>query len=109
MFSPMIVPTRVKAGGAGAGGCAATVGVGSGAAAIVGVRGRRDAEKSGRSRVAESFEMGTAHKGFPVVGSLGAGRPASVDASPFTSGRALSVSIAASEVPEGRGWAKPAT
>lgn len=69
LFSPMIVPTKVKGGLSGAGGCTATVGVGAGAAATVGVRGRRDAEKSGRSRVAESFEMGMAHKGFPVVES----------------------------------------
>ena len=69
LFSPMIVPTKVKGGVSGAGGCTATVGVGAGAAATVGVRGRRDAEKSGRSRVAESFEMGMAHKGFPVVES----------------------------------------
>ncbi len=109
LFSPIIVPTRVNGGVSGAGGCAAMVGVGAGAAATVGVRGRRDAEKSGRSRVAESFEMGMAHKGFPVVQSSGAGCPASVDATPFASGPALSVSIAASENTEDRGWAKPAT
>ena len=109
LFSPIIVPSKMKGGVSGAGGCAAMVGVGAGAAATVGVRGRRDAEKSGRSRVAESFEIGMAHKGFPVVESSGAGRPASVDASPFRSGSALSVSIAASETAEDRGWAKPAT
>jgi hypothetical protein len=85
------------------------VGVGPGAAATVGVRGRREAEKSGRSRVAESSEMGMAHKGFPDVESSGGGCPASVDASPFTSGPAFSVSIAARETAEDRGWAKPAT
>ncbi len=69
LFSPMIVPTKVKGGVSGARGSTAAVGGDAGAAATVGVRGRRDAEKSGRSRVAESFEMGMAHKGFPVVES----------------------------------------
>ena len=45
-------------GGGGGGGAAATVGGGG---------GRRDAENNGRSRVAESIDIGMAHNGLPVI------------------------------------------
>jgi hypothetical protein len=87
----MIVPTKVKGGVSGGGGGAATVRVGSGAAGAAGVGGRRDTEKSGRSLVADSFEIGMAHKGLPAVEVCDAGGvPRSGAAGPLKS-----VSIAA--------------
>lgn len=97
LFSPIIVPIRVKGGSSNTTGLATATGGDTGAAATVGVRGRRDAENSGRSRVAESLEMGIAHNGFPVVETSGGGAPASAGVSALTSGFALSVSIAATE------------
>jgi hypothetical protein len=94
-FSPIIVPTRVKGGSSNATGLAAAGG-GAGAAATAGDRGRRDAENNGRSRVAESFEMGMTHKGFPIVEGWEGGDPASAGASPLPSGLALLVSTALS-------------
>ena len=74
LFSPMIVPTRVKGGAS----CVLTTAVGgggAGAAATAGGGGRRDEENNGRSRVAESFEIGMAHKGLPAAGGSAAGDP----------------------------------
>ncbi len=65
----MIVPTKVKGGDSSGGGSSATGADVGAAGAAGGLGGRRDTEKSGRSLVAESFEMGMAHKGLPVVGS----------------------------------------
>ena len=95
----MIVPTRVKGGVSGARSGATTVWV-SGPAGAAGILERRDAEKSGRSRVQDSFEMGMAHKGFPVTESAACACPVSADAPPFKSDPMVSVSIAASETAE---------
>ena len=75
LFSPIIVPTRVNGGDSGVTGLTTAGGDGVGAAATVGVGGRRDEENNGRSRVAESFETGMAHKGLPVAGASAAGGP----------------------------------
>ena len=79
LFSPIIVPTRVNGGDSGVTGLTTAGGDGVGAAATVGVGGRRDEENNGRSRVAESFETGMAHKGLPVAGASAAGDPAFAD------------------------------
>jgi hypothetical protein len=64
---PVAVPTRVKGGrsgsGGGGGGASATSAGGAG-----GAEGRREAEKIGRSRVAESAEMGIPQSGLPPAG-----------------------------------------
>ena len=74
----MMVPTKVKGGNSGGGGSSATGADVGAAGAAGGVGGRRDTEKSGRSLVAESFEMGMAHRGLPVAGSsTGADAPTS--------------------------------
>jgi hypothetical protein len=95
LFSLMIVPTRVKGGNSNATGLATATGGDTGAAATAGGGGRLDAENSGRSRVAESLEMGIAHNGFPVAETSGGGDPVSAAASLLTSGFVPSVSIAA--------------
>ena len=56
----------------------------AGAEATAGASGRRDAENSGRSRVAESFEMGMAHNGFAGGGRSAARGTASAGASVFS-------------------------
>jgi hypothetical protein len=90
LFSPMIVPTRVKGGVAGV---LTTVGVGgggAGAAATVGV-----GENNGLSRVAESFEIGMAHNGLPTARGSAAGAPASAGNSRVKLGPEFSISIEA--------------
>jgi hypothetical protein len=77
LFSPIIVPTSVNGGGDSGATGLTTAGGGAGAAATVAGGGRRDEENNGRSRVAESFETGMAHKGLPVAGASAAGGPAS--------------------------------
>src|SRR5271165_3002014 len=94
LFSPMIVPTRVKGGVSGVL-TTAVGGGGAGAAATVGVGARRDEENNGRSRVAESFEIGMAHKGLPAAGGSAAGAPASAGNSRVKLGPEFSISIEA--------------
>src|ERR1700722_20250297 len=100
-----MVPTRVKGGVSGAGACAATVDVGAGAAGDAGVGGRRDTENSGRSRVAESFEAGMAHKGLPAGEGSAIGDPPSGGTASLASGTTVSVPIAARET--SRNWGSP--
>src|SRR5689334_21311971 len=60
-----IVPIRVSNGRAGGGGARAST-FGGGAAGRATTGGRREAENSGRSRVAVSAASGTAHNGLPL-------------------------------------------
>src|SRR5271165_643410 len=95
LFSPIIVPTRVNGGVSGATGWTTGVGGCAGAPATVGGGGRRDEENNGRSRVAESFEIGMAHKGLPAAGGSAAGAPASAGNSRVKLGPEFSISIEA--------------
>jgi hypothetical protein len=65
---PIAVPCSVKGGRSGSGGGGDLAIEAGGAGAGGGAAGRRDAEKSGRSRVAESELRGIPHRGLPCGG-----------------------------------------
>lgn len=74
VLGPTIVPISAHGGDFGAAGAAGAASAGGGAATIGGGKfgGRRDAENSGRSRVAAKALNGTAQSGFPLfAGSSG--------------------------------------
>src|ERR1700726_438068 len=66
---PQAVPTSVRSG------CSGSAGLGGGGGAVTrwattgGMGGRRDAEKTGRSRVASSALIGIPHSGLPPGGA----------------------------------------
>jgi hypothetical protein len=100
LSSPMMVPTSLKDGPSGMTGLTIVGGGGSGAAEIVGGGGRREGVNSGRSRVAESLDLGMAHNGLlPLGGSEtgGEGSPAS-GATSTALGARLSISVDASAI-----------
>src|SRR5271167_4572887 len=80
LSSPMIVPTSVNGGAAGATGSA--VAGGGGTATTLGGGGRRDEENSGRSRVTQSLDIGISRNGLPALAgpAVGSGPTATGDA-----------------------------
>ena len=66
-FGPTMVPISAKGGDSGGGGAVgAASGGGAATAGASGAGGRRDAENSGRSRVAARALSGTVQSGFPL-------------------------------------------
>ena len=66
-FGPTMVPISAKGGDSGGGGAVgAASGGGAATAGATGAGGRRDAENSGRSRVAARALSGTVQSGFPL-------------------------------------------
>ena len=106
LSSPMIVPTNVKGGAAGATG-SAVAGGGGGTATTLGGGGRRDEENNGRSRVTESLDIGISRNGLPVLAgsAVGSGPTATGDAPSAL--RAGIASFMAGATSLDCGWAGP--